>query len=172
MITHMSQQRRMRFYARAGSETPYVATEADGALYLIRTRDQNVGRSLFVNQARGEMHVLARVVALLTAALGEDAVRGRTFVDVGANIGTTTLPAVLRHGFAQAIAFEPEPHNLLDLRLNALLNGVEDRVRAVGTALSDATGASNLVVDLEQGGKHWIAVDSKRLELANRRSAD
>ena len=62
------------------------------------------------------------------------------FLDVGANIGTTTVSALLHGPFASAICFEPERQNLVDLRLNLLLNGLEDRATAIGVALSDQSG--------------------------------
>ena len=35
--------------------------------------------------------------------------RGKTFLEVGANFGVYSLPAVAQRGFAHAIAYEPDP---------------------------------------------------------------
>lgn len=150
---------RTAFFDSAAQFTPYLATAAGEALFLVKTEDQHIGRSLFGKQGRGELTVLARAVGAIKGLLGQDAIAHRAFVDVGANIGTTTVPALLTHGFGSAVAVEPEPENLRVLRLNMLLNGVEDQVKVLPAAVSDEVGQSNLVVDHSRGGKHWIVTD-------------
>ena len=144
--------------------TSYVSAPVGEALFLVLTEDQNVGRSLFLKQTRGEIGVLSRAVALVTGILGDEAIEGQHFLDVGANIGTTTVPAMLDHPFAAALAFEPEPRNALTLRLNLVLNGIEDRTTALDVALSNRSGTAQLVVYPDQGGKHWLADDDDKLE--------
>ncbi|OAI38811.1 hypothetical protein AYO39_03465 [Actinobacteria bacterium SCGC AG-212-D09] len=150
------------FYLSAGKMTSYVSVESETCVFLVRAEDQNVGRLLFVKQGRGEMRTLERAVKLISAA-GRGKKRGRQFIDIGANIGTTTIPALRLHGFESAICFEPEPQNLLTLRLNLLLNGVEQRARAIRAAVSNESGEAQLVVDLKRSGEHWIATDPKML---------
>jgi FkbM family methyltransferase len=82
--------------------------------------------------------------------------RGRLFVDVGANIGTSTISALLRHGFAGAVAAEPEPENHRLLRMNLVLNDVDDLVKALPVALSDVPGSIELVIDPENSGAHRV----------------
>jgi FkbM family methyltransferase len=161
-------EERLAYFDRADQFTPYLATLADGGLFLVKTEDKHIGRSLFGKQGRGELAVLARAVAAIEGLLGPEAVAHRTFVDVGANIGTTTIPAVLSHGFDSAIAIEPEPENVRVLRLNVLLNDLEDRVTALAVAASNEVGRSELVVDRSRGGKHWIATDRGKLGRKHR----
>ncbi len=146
--------------------TSYISVEAHGSVYLVRAQDQNVGRSLFVKQGRGEMKIMERAVKVIADAAGEDAIVGRQLLDVGANIGTTTISALRQHRFETAICFEPEPQNLLTLRLNLLINRLEDRAETLGVAVSDANGTAHLMVDLEQGGGHWIVSDSESLDAS------
>jgi FkbM family methyltransferase len=154
----------LRFYDQAAAMTSYVSTNAGSASYLVRTEDKNLGRTLFMKEGRGEIGVLARAVALVTSTKGEEALAGRQFLDVGANIGTTTVPAIMDHRFARAVALEPEPQSLLTLRLNLLLNGLEERATALGAAVSNHSGTSKLVVNPHRGGESWIATDDDRLE--------
>jgi hypothetical protein len=53
---------------------------------------------------------------------------GPIFMDVGANIGTQTIYALLSGQFERAFAVEPLPVNVKCLRLNALLNDLDDRI--------------------------------------------
>jgi FkbM family methyltransferase len=156
--------KRAEFFDDADRYTPYLATRAGDALFLVKTEDKHIGRSLFAKQARGEIAVLSRAVAAVEGIWGPDAIARRTFVDVGANIGTTTIPAVLSHGFAFAVAIEPEPENLRVLRMNVLMNELEDRVRVLPLAVSNELGQTDLVVDRTRGGKHWIATDPSKVK--------
>ena len=154
---------RTRYFDEAEEHTPYLAATAGGVLFLVKTEDKHMGRSLFAKRGRGEHLVLARAVGSITGLCGPDAIAGTEFVDVGANIGTTTIPALVSHGFASAVAIEPEPENLRVLRLNVVLNDIQDRVRALPVAVSNQPGHSSLVVHQARGGKHWIATDESKL---------
>lgn len=159
---------RMAYFEDADRYTPYLATVADGALFLVKTEDKHIGRSLFAKQGRGEFLVIGRAVAAIEGLLGPNAIAHGTFVDVGANIGTTTIPAVLSHGFESAVAIEPEPENVRVLRLNVLANDLEGRVKVLPVAVSNQVGQSELVVNRERGGKHWIATDRSKLKRKSR----
>ena len=86
-------------------------------------------RLLYLEGARyvSEMRLLRDLVA-----------PGATVVDVGANIGYYALLfAQLAGARGRVIAFEPEPDNLVELRLNVEANGLanaEVRPQAVGSA--------------------------------------
>jgi FkbM family methyltransferase len=162
---------RAAFYDRAREYAPYLVTAAGGALFMVRTEDRHIGRSLFAKQGRGEFMVLSRAVAVIEGLLGPEAVAHRTLVDVGANIGTTTIPALFSHGFESAVAIEPEPENFRLLRMNAVLNGLEHQVRALRLAVSNEVGQRDLVVHPERGGKHWIATDRRKLAGRARENA-
>jgi FkbM family methyltransferase len=159
---------RLAWFDGAERYTPYLATTAGDAVFLVGTEDKHIGRSLFGKRARGELAALARAVAAIEGLLGREAIAQTDLVDVGANIGTTTVPALLSHGFRSAVAIEPEPHNVLLLRLNVLLNDLEDRVTVLPVAASNEVGRSELVVNRSRGGKHWIATDRRRVNRKHR----
>lgn len=127
---------RRAFLWLARRATPYVGVELPGGTYVVSTRDAGVGRAIFVTGTRPEFPALERAVRLLREhGLAPE---GSVFLDVGANIGTTTVPALTEHGFGSALVFEPEPRNLALLKANVALNGIDDRVEIVAAALSDA----------------------------------
>ncbi len=66
------------------------------------------------------------------------------FFDIGANIGSYSIYAALRHPRAQVIAFEPEYSNLFLLRQNLLHNALQDRVEVYSVALGNRVGLSRL----------------------------
>lgn len=147
------------YFDQASQFTPMLAVSTRVGLFVVSTSDAHIGRSLFVKQGRGELKSLARGVAILEARKVAERARAGTFVDVGANIGTSTVPAVLAHGFAQGLALEPEPRNLQLLRINIAVNGLDDRVQTLQLAASDAPGNAKLLVAETRSGVHEIAVD-------------
>jgi FkbM family methyltransferase len=81
-----------------------------------------------------------RMIRRLVASLRD----GDTFFDVGANIGTVTLP-VAATGRAECLAFEPEPGNAARLAANAALNGLGN-VTVIEAAVWSASGTVGLTV--------------------------
>ena len=140
---------RGRFWQTAREYTRHVSVELDGVRYVVSTVDAGVGHDIFVNAHRPELIVLPRAVSLLPQA-------GGTFVDVGANVGTTSIPAVTRHGFDRAVAIEPGPESALLLRANCLLNGADDRVTVVAAAAGDEEGTVLLDVSAPNPGAYGV----------------
>jgi len=115
--------------------TPYVVADKATGLFLVPTLG---GEKLFADSSRGEFVTLERAVHTLRAR--ELLTGGGTIVDVGANIGTTTVPALSVHGFDRAVAIEPDPENCLLLRVNVALNDLYGRVSVVSAAASSHAG--------------------------------
>lgn len=136
--------------------TPLLGVETKAGSFLVSTSDRVVGRKLFVSRARGEMGVLRAALAILGAAGIDPRAGDAAFVDVGANIGTTLIPALRRHKFAAGVAFEPEPGNYRLLSLNLALNDLDGRVRAHEVAVSDHEGSAQLTVDPRNSGNHRL----------------
>ena len=107
--------------------------------YRVSADDASTGRSLYAKRDRPEFRVLQRVVTRISRDLGPAALAG-DLLDVGANIGTTTIPALLTHGFASAVACEPLGRHHALLQENVTRNGLGDRVTAIRSAVSDRQG--------------------------------
>ncbi|HWQ00572.1 MAG TPA: FkbM family methyltransferase [Gaiellaceae bacterium] len=148
--------RRSAFLSEAKKQSPYVAAQVGDEVFIVRTDDEGVGRAVFLNQGRQDLAGLESALS----RLGEYGVRlpdEPVFVDVGANIGTTTVTALRRHGFASAVAIEPAPGNFRLLRLNLIVNGVEGQVSAIEAAVSDHEGEVQFDVSRPSCGSFRIA---------------
>jgi FkbM family methyltransferase len=139
---------REQFLALAREFTPYVVAERDGLLYVVPTDDPTLGKLFVRREKHKERAVLLRALERLEEA-GVPVRRG-TFVDVGANVGTTAF-AALEAGFASVLAIEPVPRTFVLLRANLVLNGAEDAVRPLRLALSDEPGTMRM--DVAQGSR-------------------
>ena len=89
---------------------------------------------------------------LLAAARGGD-----TFFDVGANIGTVTIPVAMTG--AECLAFEPEPANAARLAENAELN-LLGNVTVIEAAMWSEPGTVALRVDGAEGAGRSRVVET------------
>lgn len=134
--------------------TDTIEAEAGDLRFLIDTHDTSIAHGLFIKGRRPEFTVLARALDLLER-FGCSA-QPSVFIDVGANFGTATLAALKRHDFAQAVACEPSPRSIELLKMNAIRNGVEDRLHVVPAAISDRTGHATLRLNPAKPGQNQI----------------
>ena len=123
---------------------------------FVSTHDQVVARSAFV-EGGFDAPQMDRILATLDVPLA-----GRTILDIGANIGTSTVDFI-RRGAGQVIAFEPDPGNFDLLRHNTLGMPVE----AHQLALSSEPGELEFARNPSNFGDHRvIRSDAERAQAA------
>jgi FkbM family methyltransferase len=134
-------------------ETTTVEAEMAGLNVLVSTADRTMARSVF---ASGDWDpLMAGVVFDALDAYGWP-YRGRTFLEVGANFGVYTLPAIAQRGFDHAVAYEPDPAAYGLLQRNIERNGLGARVTAYNAALSGAPGELHLRLGTSNAGDNRI----------------
>jgi FkbM family methyltransferase len=122
-----------------GRYSPVLAARYGDGMILVAASDNEIGRAVFM---RGEYERLYMAEALnYLRSLPGSPEPGPVFVDVGANIGISALDALLHFGFKEAVCFEPDSRNFRLLRMNLILNDLEDRVATHRVALSDSDGS-------------------------------
>lgn len=82
--------------------------------------------------------------------------RGTTFLDVGANIGTETVSALRSGAFSAAIAIEPVRDNLENLHMALCANGLSERVQVIAAAVSSRPGVMRMQRSATNAGDHRI----------------
>jgi FkbM family methyltransferase len=120
---------------------------------LVDAADKEIGRVVYLTGGYERIYMESALRVL--SSRGRDQT-GKTFVDVGANIGTSTLDALMHFGFERAVCFEPDDHNLRLLRMNLILNGLEDRASVVAAALTDHDGVAFLERSASNFGDHRL----------------
>lgn len=134
--------------------------------FVVSTADKVIGREVFLH---GEFD-FSKLQAALAILEREGWPRPTHLIDVGANIGTITIPALKRGLMQTATAIEPHPDNLRLLRANLALNGIDDRVTVLAQAVGNVSGATlHLQESATNSGNHAIAdqgipVKSSRLD--------
>lgn len=132
---------------------PVIGVPTDDGLILINTSDRVIGFDVYV---RGQWDPHGLTDALdLAAQYGHPGLEGRTFVEVGGNIGTTTLQAAKRA--ARCVVVEPDPGNLQLLRANVAANDLADRVEVVAGAATAESGVVRLERSAKNHGDHRVS---------------
>jgi FkbM family methyltransferase len=80
---------------------------------------------------------------------------GRVMIDIGANVGTTSIPRALLGDFNCVYALEPDPGNYACLVRNVVDNGVRGLVLPDRVAIGDADGEMTLRT-LRSGTHHLV----------------
>ena len=62
--------------------------------------------------------------------------KNKTFIDIGANIGTTSISCINRDYSEKVIAFEPDPLNYQQLQYNLGLNNINSKINSFPFGLS------------------------------------
>ena len=135
--------------------TPVAAVERNGIRYLVLTGDRGVSRVTYM-VGDYDLDTMEHALARLAEVTGDDVLAGRVFVDVGANVGTSSIPAVRRFAARRAVAFEPAEENFRILSANVALNGLADRIDARRLRISDAPGTGELELAVRNSGDHRI----------------
>ena len=141
-------------YERLARLTPIAASRVEPQM-LFATSDREIGPHVWRDASYEEADL-----AWVLKHLGHPQ-RGRTVVEVGGNVGTTTIPLLVGFGAHRVEVFEPSPANLRLLRCNLVLNDLEDLVVVHQLAVSDRNGSVNLELCAENSGDHRVqAVDT------------
>jgi FkbM family methyltransferase len=140
-------------FIRAGLGQREVEAKMAGLNVLLPTADLTIARSVY---ASGDWDpLLVRTAFDALHGWGHDH-HGTTFLEVGANFGVYSLPAVSEYGFARAIAYEPDPASYELLVANIERNGLGDRVSAHNAALSDEPGELTMSLGIGNSGDNRI----------------
>ena len=123
--------------------------------YAISTRDSAIARHLFCD-GEFELQSIRGLPELLLKAGFTRHSTIDTLFDVGANIGVISIGMVKLGIAQQAVAIEPEPHNVDLLEENIRLNGLGDRISCIHCGLSDKVGSLQLELSEVNHGDHRI----------------
>lgn len=89
-----------------------------------------------------------------------EAAKGGTYLDIGANLGLTTIP-VAQNPTVSCLAFEPEPSNFQYLSNNVARNCCAGNVQLLNLALFDRVGTLEFELSDRNMGDHRVRVASQ-----------
>jgi len=98
--------------------------------FLLFSRDYMISRSTYVDGPY-DFYILKKALKLLPKKFVRE-----TLVDVGANIGTISIPAIKDGLFKKSIAFEPNSKIYNILKINIFLNNLNKKITPLDFCLS------------------------------------
>lgn len=141
------------------AHSPSIAVDKGGDWYFVSTSDWGLSHVTF-GEGSYEEDVMSFAIQLTGELTDRPALlEGRTFIDIGANIGTSTIPALRSFGASDAYAFEPNPETYRLLRCNLVANDLDLRVHPFCVALSDLPGDGVLEMAPDDWGDHRVRVN-------------
>lgn len=137
-----------------------------GNRVVVSLADPWIGRSLLLDATHDPDNVDNLVRALAERHIVPDRI-----IDIGANIGSSTLELLAIYPNATAISIEPYPANYLLLSQNVIINGLEERVRTVDVAVGDHHGTARLTVSSSNPGDNRVdsSLPAPTIEVPMRR---
>jgi FkbM family methyltransferase len=136
----------------------YFCVDTGKELFVIDLKDKEIGKGLF---CRGLFDFDKLLIAIEILEKHNIKFKPDLLVDVGANIGTISIPALTRKKFKSVIAFEPSPDNFILLKNNLILNDIEDRFEAHNCAVGEEDGKLELELSTDNSGDHRISVSKQ-----------
>ena len=155
-------------FLASARERRHVEAEMSGLRVLLPTADRTIARSVYASGDWDPLLVGTAFDAL--HAFGHQH-EGTVVLEVGANFGVYSLPAVAEFGFARAIAYEPDPHAFALLAENIERNGLRGSVSAHHAALSGAAGELTLSLGESNAGDNRVVADDVHSRRATVRVA-
>jgi FkbM family methyltransferase len=91
---------------------------------------------------------------------------GRAMIDIGANVGTTSIPRALLGDFNWVYAIEPDPLNYACLVRNIVSNGVRGLVLPDRVAIGDING--EVTMHVRRSGTHHLVTHAEHVSEGER----
>lgn len=129
-------------YRLIGQSAEQVTFVRDGTRWTVNLSDRNIGLILFMDNREDRRNV---GLMLAWAHAHGRLPQCDTILDIGANIGSTTIP-FLQETSCRVICVEPVPDNLDLLKRNLQQNSLLERVTIVERAITDRAETVNMVV--------------------------
>jgi len=102
--------------------------------FILFTKDKYISRETYINGPH-DFNFFLKSQSILRKKINY-------LIDVGANIGTFSIPAVKEAGLKKCIAFEPIKKIFDILNINIFLNGLENKFETYNYLISDDTNES------------------------------
>lgn len=148
----------------ASKVMPYISVSPVGKqginyCFLINSKDKVMSRKMLGGYAGVQSeNELQTYLELAEKYYGIKAKESKCFVDIGANIGTTSIMVKKLYPKMKVVSFEPEANNLKVLRANSVLNDV--KIEIVPKALGAANEIQTLSLNDDNMGNHRIQNES------------
>jgi FkbM family methyltransferase len=145
---------------------PTITIRTCQGVFTVDTERGGIGKILFT-EGGYELELMQQVKACL-ASVGKLPAQG-TVLDIGANMGVTSISFLRQEMFSTAIAIEPDPSNFRLLLHNVRQNELADRVLCLPFAVSSRPGPAQLELNARNHGDHRLRLPESPVAPITRR---
>jgi FkbM family methyltransferase len=141
--------------------TRYLYTNLNNISYIVNTKDSIISKTIY-SEGNFESDIFEIAINILKK-LSIYKTKFDVFFDIGANIGTTSIPVVINGYAKEVIAIEPDDENCRQLYANISLNGLNKNIQVVEMAAGEIDNQIlRFNISEENFGDHRIAKDSAK----------
>jgi FkbM family methyltransferase len=142
------------YHAALSAEFQFFSSSNES--YVLLSKDKTISQEVYTNGEFGFSTFLKAI-----NILGPN-FKIINFIDIGANIGTISIPVVKRGYALNAYCFEPSPENFNVFKANIYLNDLSNYIKAFNIALGSEKNQS-LVFELSDtnSGDHRVRVNNE-----------
>ena len=143
----------------------YIAAAAEGLHYVGTAADNFIMFAAYVWNKNNASDGMKIFYELSKKYYGVDDSEGGIFLDLGANIGTTGIYFLKKFTpNLKLLAFEPDAENFKLLRVNTILNDLEDKVTLVNCGLGDKFDEMTMYKDLGNPGHNNVTEPKENVQ--------
>ena len=128
-------------------------TTKQGVFFISLETNDALGKYLYMH-GEHELDFMLDVIKFLRNEKRIPEKGKGVLLDIGANIGITSIGFLSKGEFQSAIAIEPEPRNFRLLQKNTELNKLNDKIICLPYAASDISGSIALELSPNNSGDH------------------
>ncbi len=137
-------------------KSKYILTENSyKEKFILISQDKVISKEIFV-KGEFDLKKLEKTLEFLRPTH-----KIKKLYDIGANLGVTCIPAVQRKMIQTAIAVEPVMQNYDILKMNIILNKLEEKIMHYNCALSDrANNDAKIEISINNSGDNKVILET------------
>jgi FkbM family methyltransferase len=137
-----------------------ITVQSKQGVYTFDSKDSGIGLYLFCfGEYESDLNQCVLDILKSEGQLNTNSV----LLDIGANIGTTSVAMLLANAMSKALAIEPVPANFELLQQNASSNQLTHRMLTRQIAISDHAGDVTMELNTTLHGDHRVRVSSSAI---------
>lgn len=157
----------IEIYEKAKSVMPFVSVaDAHGYRWLFNSKDTVISDGMFWNQGKSHQKDDIDLFFFLSEKYYyRNGLEDGIFLDIGGNIGTTSIPIKKERRFVtKVIAFEPSADNCRVFSANCAINDLDIGKDIVleNIGISNVNGMSELILSENNMGDHRVCLDPNK----------
>lgn len=151
------------FYRKIGGNYQLVSTEEGD--WIFNSNDQYIPLTMFLTCKTFSKDEINIFIELTEKYYGTKPTEKCYFMDIGANVGTTCIYVKKKKiPNATIIAFEPVSDNYKLLKINHMLNDIDDSI-IVNKAVMNQTATYSIAINSRNMGNSQIILEDKKSEI-------